>query len=62
MPLKSLFNGVKFVFFFMWVFCISAAVISLQTVLHYMKRMFDLPVDVINAINEHSNVDNNEEI
>jgi hypothetical protein len=57
MPLKLLFNAVKYLAFYSWVFLLSALIITVKYLFVYLKKMFDLPVDVILAIRESKQAD-----
>ena len=52
MLLRRLFSYSASVFLFSWIFTLSATIITIQTILYYITRMFDLPADVIHAMIE----------
>lgn len=63
MLLKLLFKIGKDLLLFSWVFILSATIITIQYSFNYLKKMFDLPVDVIVAIKEtRKNEDNDQAV
>lgn len=52
MLLARLVNIVNYLFTFMWVFTLSALLITIKTGYQYLSKMFDLPVDVILALSQ----------
>lgn len=52
MLLRRLFSFITVIFLFSWIFTLSAAIITIQTIFYYIMRMFDLPADVIHAMIE----------
>lgn len=51
MLLARLFNTVSFLITFTWVLFLSIFLLTFNTALAYLLKMFDLPYDVITAIN-----------
>lgn len=64
MLLVRLYKAGKYIVYFSWVLLLSASIITIETVLHYVKRIFDLPMEVILAINtlEESHEDKDETV
>lgn len=52
MRLAHLVNMIGFILNFTWIFFLSFILLTLKTVFMYLKKMFDLPVDVILAMRE----------
>jgi len=50
MLLTRLFNTVGFIFTFTWVLFLSTLMLTFNTLFMYLSKMFDLPYDVITAI------------
>jgi len=51
MLLARLSNAAGFLLTFTWVFFLSTVLLTFQTLFAYLLKMFDLPYDVITAIN-----------
>jgi hypothetical protein len=52
MHLTTLANMIGFIINFTWIFFLSVVLLTLKTIFMYVKKMFDLPVDVILAMRE----------
>jgi len=50
MLLTRLFNTAVFLFTFTWVLFLSTLMLTFNTLFMYLSKMFDLPYDVITAI------------
>lgn len=61
MLLARLFNGVTFLITFTWVFLLSTIILTCKTFFLYVSKMFDLPYDVITAINMIKEMKNSNE-
>lgn len=61
MLLRRLFSYITTVFVFSWIFCLSAVIITIQTIFYYIGRMFDLPLDVIHAMVETNKIHDSED-
>ena len=56
-----LFKPVVFLFTFTWVFFLSTIFLTINTAFIYISKMFDLPYDVITAINVINEMRNSNE-
>lgn len=61
MLLARLFNTVTFLITFTWVFLLSTIILTCKTFFLYVSKMFDLPYDVITAINMIKEMKNSNE-
>ena len=52
MRLAHLVNMIGFLINFTWVLFLSVIILTVKTVFVYLKKLFDLPVDVILAMRE----------
>ncbi len=52
MLLAHLVNMIGFLINFTWVLFLSVIILTVKTVFVYLKKLFDLPVDVILAMRE----------
>ena len=52
MRLAHLVNMIGFLLNFTWVLFLSVILLTVKTIFIYLKKMFDLPVDVILAMRE----------
>lgn len=59
MRLAHLVNMIGFILNFTWILFLSVILLTVKAVLVYLKKLFDLPVDVIMAMRELKAQDEN---
>ena len=52
MRLAHLANMISFIINFTWIMFLSVTLLTIKTVYVYLRKLFDLPVDVILAMRE----------